>query len=144
MRGLSFRAWRDGRYVALAEILVLLRPRVLNFSWALRLVEVAPHPMARALESVSPETSLGTLELIHLVSPDVQVIDGEVVGSVDGASPRIVVRAVDSTSWDIESDDEEIVSEARRAHPDATELDPIVSFRLKVATRLSPRKSRIP
>lgn len=123
MEGITFRAWNDGRYIPLGEILLVLGSRILRFMWTLRLIEIAPHPRSHALEAVRPESSIGTLELIHLVTPDVQIIEGEVFGSVDGLSPRVVIRAVDSTSWDIETDDEEILSEMRRAYSDAVELD---------------------
>lgn len=123
MGALTFRAWRDGRYVALGEILVVLGPRILDLSWTLRLVDVAPHPRAHHLEAVPPDKSLGTLELIHLVTPDLQIVDGEVTGSADGLSPKVMIRAVDSTSWDIESDDVAVLSAIKYAFPDAAELD---------------------
>ncbi|EPX56033.1 hypothetical protein D187_007375 [Cystobacter fuscus DSM 2262] len=124
MRGVTLKAWRAEHYVGLAELLRLLEPRVADFTWEPRLGEVAPGPGAERLEALGPEQRLTTFEARHLLTLDMQLIDGVLLGYAhsDQTSPTVVLRAVDSTSWDIESDDEEILALVRRAWPDASDI----------------------
>jgi hypothetical protein len=124
MRGVTLKAWQAEHYVGLAELLRLLEPRIEGFTWEPRLGEMAPGPEAERLEALAPEPRLTTLEVRHLFTLDVQLIDGVFLGYAHSAqtSPTIVLRAVDSTSWDIESDDEEVLALVRRAWPDVIDI----------------------
>jgi hypothetical protein len=121
MKMVTFNAWREGRCVTLSELLLLLLPKIQGFTWRLSLAEISPHPMAEELEVVAGQKALGTRELVELVAPGVQIIDGKIEGFVDAraSSPSIVIRAVDSTSWDVESEDDEILSTIGHEYPDA-------------------------
>ncbi|MEZ4312249.1 MAG: hypothetical protein R3F14_29825 [Polyangiaceae bacterium] len=81
-------------------------------------------PRAEELESTHADKRLSTLELLHLVTPDVQIIDGEIVGysATDEEVPVILFRAVDSTSWDVESDDSDVLALIRTTYPDARDI----------------------
>jgi len=124
MKGLTFKAWREDHYVSLSELLLVLGRDILEFNWRLQLDELAPHPMAKVLEEVAPEKLFETLDLLRLVTPDVQIVDGAVRGYIGASdpSPVVVIRAVDSTSWDVESENSEIIAAIKRAYPDAAEL----------------------
>ncbi|NOK39371.1 hypothetical protein HMI49_39995 [Corallococcus exercitus] len=119
MTKISFQAWRSGHYVGLAELLGVLGPHALDLQWKLHLEEVAPHPKARALEAVAEP--LGTPALLQLLTPDVQIIDGELRASRAGAHV-LVLRAVDGTSWDAESSDPELLGALRQRFPEAVDL----------------------
>ena len=119
MKGVSFQAWRAGRYVGLAELLGVLGPRALDLLWELHLDEVAPHPKARELEAVAEP--LGTPALIGLVSPDVQIIDGALRGFRASATV-LRIRAVDGTSWDVEASDPEVLATLKHHFPEAVDL----------------------
>ena len=122
MKGLTISAWRDGQYVSLAELLLVLGRLVLKLEWRVRLVEVAPGPWAAQLEDLSPEDTLNTFQLLHRATPDVQIIDGEIVGfeAQNALIPVLLFRAVDSTSWDIEVEKEEVIAMLRVAYPEAS------------------------
>jgi hypothetical protein len=102
---LTFRAWQEQHYISAAELLLTIGRPLCNLRWRVRIEEVAPAPGAVELEDVGPNKELTTFELLHLVTPDIQIIDGELEGR-DQNSDSVVVclRAVDSTSWDVESD----------------------------------------
>lgn len=124
MRGLTFPAWIGEHYVSLAELLLTLGRSILSCSWEARVDEIAPHPRANRIEAIVPSQRIGTMELLHLVTPDVQVIDGELRCLRDAGDhePWISIRAVDSTSWDVESSNEEILEIIRNAFPAAEQI----------------------
>lgn len=106
MKGVTFHAWREGHEVSLHELM-----RVLERFEA-------------RLETIAPEERLTTPELLRLVTPDVQLIDGTLLGygGPGQEPPSHVLRAVDGTSWDVESMDEDVLARVRRAWPDAHDL----------------------
>lgn len=95
--------------------------------WECRDLEIGPGPEMAALEKAAESgTRLSTLELLHLSTPDVQVIEGEVIGyrqEEKETTTAVVFRAVDSTSWDIEVSDESDFRRIKSAFPEAVELD---------------------
>ncbi|APU16951.1 MULTISPECIES: hypothetical protein [Actinoalloteichus] len=115
---ITFAAWRDGRYVPLAELLVCLGDRGLALTWQLWIEEATAHPRLADLFAASGGPAIGTLELLALTAPDLQVIDGRFLGCLDGV-PTIELTAFDSTSWDVECTDERLLSRLRRRYPDA-------------------------
>jgi hypothetical protein len=124
MRGVTFNAWREGQPVSLHDLMRVLEPFVRGLTWKLRLDEVAPGPWVERLEAIGPEERLTTSEVLRLVTPDVQLIDGALFGygGPGQEPPSLVLRAVDSTSWDVESASEEVLALVRRAWPDALDI----------------------
>lgn len=122
---LTFRSWKGTRYVSLAEILLIIgRFAVdLELRWYTRLIEVAPGPGAETLEALDASRGMNIFELLHLVTPDIQIIDGEVIARREdrGSGPSLVIRAVDSTFWDIETDVTCVIETLREAYPEAKE-----------------------
>ncbi|MDB6095145.1 MAG: hypothetical protein JWM32_2707 [Verrucomicrobia bacterium] len=110
---ISFKAWRGDRYLGLAEILIVIGCSILDLKWTLNLVEVAIGADAEALNSLNGRRGVGTLELLHLATPDVQIVDGTAEGYNPNNSLRIKVTAIDSSCWDVESEDAEIVGALR-------------------------------
>ncbi|QRP45154.1 hypothetical protein [Amycolatopsis sp. FDAARGOS 1241] len=121
MRALTFAAWRDGRYVPLAELLVCLGGLGLDLRWQVQIDEAGPHPRYAELLETTPQARVGTLELLALAAPDLQVIDGTFTGWV-GGEPVVILEAFDSTSWDVYSADERVLVEFRRRYPDARDM----------------------
>jgi hypothetical protein len=118
----SVPAWIDGGPVHLAELVLALGWSARYLVW--RCANVEGDDDAVALEQACElGRELTTFELLHLTTPDVQVVDGEVTGSRDGA-PVVVLRAVDSTTWDVQTVDDADYRSVRRAFPSATDLDP--------------------
>lgn len=121
----SFEAWRDEHYIGLAELIVALGATALPLEWKLDLEEIAPHPQEGELRAL--EGSLvGTLRLLRACAPDVQIIDGSASAySQDSGQPLVVLRAVDSTWWDVICLDEYSIKpliESYQQSPDAVEV----------------------
>jgi len=110
MNRLTFRAWQGDRYIGVRDILTALEDAVASLQWRVRIDEMASGPGPNRLQDVSPDAWLDTSGLLDATANDVQVIDGQLSGyqSRESASPHIIVRAVDSTWWDIESDDDDV------------------------------------
>lgn len=123
MKGLSFPAWRQHRYLSLAELVEVLRSTLPQLAWRLRIDEAAPGPGATELDELEPTRTFTTSELLLLASRTPQIIDGAVHGFLGGSSePWIVIQAVDSTSWDVLSASSEVLQAVRGAYPDALEI----------------------
>ncbi|WP_044529114.1 hypothetical protein [Herbaspirillum sp. B65] len=73
------------------------------------------------LLGLDPGQPLSYSTLLRMVTPQLQVIDGEAV-AVDPVSSekRLLIRAVDSTSWDIETEMQSVVDKVRECYPWAT------------------------
>jgi hypothetical protein len=116
MSGVTWRAWEGDRYVTLGDILTALGDLARDLRWKVRVDDVAPGPGAARLEAVDPDTWLDTPDLIGVAGgEDVQVIDGEVAGYRAEAlrAPYLVIRAVDSSWWDVESADDAVADALR-------------------------------
>src|SRR5262249_51108103 len=95
----------------LVDILRLLGPGGLQSNWTIRRGVEATGDAADRLEKLSDENSRVTgIDLMEMASHIIQVIDGTFEGyRKDAVTPWIIIRAVDSTSYDILSDDEEVL-----------------------------------
>jgi hypothetical protein len=104
---ITFDAWRDERsYIGLAELLVRLGGFGLDLEWTGAEIEPAPEPGAEALEALEDGPRLSTLELLALVAPNKQVIDGVFEAYRPGTEDKVLrIRAVDSSNWDVETGD---------------------------------------
>lgn len=122
---LSMPAWKDDRYISLAEILLNIGRSLINMQWYVHIDEAAPEPGAEQLEALSSKTPISIFELLHLVTPSIQIIDGEITAKDETKTetPYLLLRAVDSTSWDIETNLDYIVLELKALYPELTDID---------------------
>jgi hypothetical protein len=113
------------QYRGVTQLLSALGPIAKELTWRLDLTEVAPGPTAAALESLRQDQWLTTQELDRLAGGDAQIIDGAIFGHRMANDDRVVVviTAVDSTSWDVESTDEQVIQLIRAEYPDAITFD---------------------
>ena len=103
---ISIPCWTSGRYISLAEILLILGELVVGASWTMRVLEVAPGDGDVELSTWDPAREVTTFELLHLFTPDVQLIDGAIASTLQvGSRPWLCIRAIDSTSWELETQD---------------------------------------
>lgn len=117
---ITFPAWQGKRYIGLAEILVRFGNLALELEWSCTIDETAPEPRGPELESLTPDIRLPTLDLLALVAPDVQVIDGQFNGYRYGTNdPTVRIRAVDSTAWDIETRNLDVLQQLVAAYQGA-------------------------
>lgn len=128
MTYLSLPAWLQERPLYLAELLLALGWSVADTTWTCHEIELAPGAEPSTLESISDTgQTISTLELLSASTPDVQVIDGEIFGNRKNGNETvsaITLRAVDSTSWDLELSAQWDVDTIKSAFPQATEIDP--------------------
>jgi hypothetical protein len=123
VQAITFQAWRGGVYHGLADVLEALGPYVDGYTWRWK-VDEAIGPSTPILEATDVRT-MTTRELAALTGPDTQVVDGEFAGFLDRAAetPTVIIRAFDSTSWDVYSDDDQLLEELRRRYADSRPLE---------------------
>ncbi|MEV0730627.1 hypothetical protein [Polymorphospora sp. NPDC050346] len=123
MNHIYVRAWRSDHYIGLAELLTTLGRITAEASWELQLDEVAPGPAGSEIEALTQRERVHTRELILAAFPDGQIIDGELRGYTDDTAtePYIIVRAVDSTDWDIECEDPKVYEALKIALPESSD-----------------------
>jgi hypothetical protein len=140
MQSVTFAAWRDDgsgrRYVTLAELLVRLGSRGLDLRWRARIEDASSHPLLARIEQACAGAPIGTLDLLALVAPDLQTVDGDFAGYA-GDELVVVLREIDSTSWDFCTTDAAAMREIRRCYPDAvpTSEDPLQEIPWTTAPR---------
>ncbi|MEU7988290.1 hypothetical protein AB0B56_25805 [Streptosporangium canum] len=122
IRILTFKAWREKRYVGLAEVLASLGPMLEGYRWQL-IIDWLLSPQAEAITEATADSLVTTGRLIELFSVECQLIDGELVGYGDSPSvPEVRIRAFDSGYWDVQTDSLELVEKIVMLYPDAHEL----------------------
>jgi hypothetical protein len=120
--GITFPAWRDDRYVELAEVVELLRPRVAMLTWRLAIEEAVSTSEPGAAERLVDDVEMTLAELLEMTA-EVQIIDGRIVGrKVGSRGDAVVIEAVDSTWWDVYAADACVLRVLRAAFPDAEEI----------------------
>jgi hypothetical protein len=94
--------------------------------WRVSDVEASGGESALALESAADSgRNLTWTELRDLARGVVQVIDGVFIGRLPGkVEPWLIIRAVDSSAYDIESNDEDVLRRVRSAFKDVKEVQP--------------------
>ena len=124
MSRLSFRAWRGKHYIGLTELLSALGRRTADMVWELRLDDVAPGPEGERLRAAADGPRISTRDLMLTAFPDGQIIDGELhaFASPGDAEPLLVLYAVDSTEWDLETADPRVLAATREAFPGAADV----------------------
>ena len=104
MMAVTFSAWRDDDYIELLEILLVLGSDILDLVWEAHIEEMAPQSGTELFEQSVTGRRLDTLDLVRAAAAGNQVIDGVFKAYGPRAESVVVtVRAVDSTSWDVES-----------------------------------------
>ncbi|MEV0611179.1 hypothetical protein AB0I61_33020 [Polymorphospora rubra] len=123
MKRIRLHAWRGSHYIGATELLTMLGRITAELSWELQIDEVAPGPTGARIEALARQPRVRTRALIVAAFPDGQIIDGELRGYVDGDAdePYIVLRAVDSTDWDIECVDPQVYGALKIALPDSVD-----------------------
>ncbi|MEJ2415814.1 MAG: hypothetical protein P8Y45_02545 [Exilibacterium sp.] len=121
---LTIPAWKNNHYISLAELLLLIGRFFVNLKWFVRIAEVAPEPGSELIEAIDPMKPIDIFTLLHLVTPNIQIIDGTIVATEsEAATPILILRAVDSTSWDIETENNGVETIVREAFPGAQDFD---------------------
>ncbi|MFF7453151.1 hypothetical protein [Kitasatospora sp. NPDC008115] len=75
------------------------------------------------MEATSAGSGIPTLELLALAGPHRRAVEAEFEGYA-GGELVVTLREFDSTSWDVRTADEWVLSEIRRHYPDAGPTPP--------------------
>lgn len=125
-RGVTFRAWRDGEFIPLIEVLLVLGRWILRAEWRLRDAEFAKGWRGSDDLNLMSSHALPTptATLVDLVSDGVQMIAGDIeaFGETGSSLPYLVVRSVRGDEWDVMCDDERVLDAVRDA------FDAVVDF----------------
>ena len=110
--------------IDLIDILCLLGSLVKNSEWELSGVECAGGNAADDLHRLSDSSArVPGRSLLRLAADVTQIIDGLFKGYRNGENhPWIVVRAVDSSAYDVESEDKEVLARVRKYFRNVTDL----------------------
>jgi hypothetical protein len=126
MEGITFFVWRGSSGVSLLQLLELVgSARVLESQWRLRYGDSAGEPQAaQALNDLSDSGVRFPGSTLHrLAAQGVQLIDGELSAYEDDQGDAwLILRAVDSTHWDVESQDVGLLARLKAAIPEAEPL----------------------
>ena len=116
MRGVTIRDRGVDNTLSLdlIDILNILGPRADNTFWLVEGAE-STGPLSGVLHRLSDlGTKVTTARLREIASDVIQVIDGVFTGySVEKSEPWIIIRAVDSSAYDVETDDNDILSKVQ-------------------------------
>jgi len=86
-------------------------------------VEVAPGATAERLHALSDRHATLPGDDLLALAVGIQVIDGNFEARQPNATELwVVLRAVDGSSWDVVSDDLQVLDDYRRGFPDAAPL----------------------
>jgi hypothetical protein len=108
----------------LRDILDVVRGRQPDLVWSVSGVEAlgATQPLDEAAAKGAP---IGTEELRRMAERITQTIEGRFVGTrrAQTAAPVVVIRAVDSSCFDVETDDTAILNDLRSRFRRITEYE---------------------
>lgn len=119
---MTFRAWRDGEFIPLLELLLAIGPWILNAEWRFRDCEFSPG--WRDSDELNVMSNQGnrvsTRTLVDLVSDGIQMIDGEMTAYMDRqATPFLSIRSVRGDEWIVDSSVPDVTVALSRIYPEA-------------------------
>jgi hypothetical protein len=115
---------RRGAEINLIDVLGIFRDRVASSSWAIAGVEALGADSATQLNAYSDEeATIDGEELLRLASEVTQVIDGNFTGfQIAQDDPWIIIYAVDSSSYDVLTDEQAVLEAIRSRFNDVTDI----------------------
>lgn len=109
--------------VNLADILQLLGPQLAVTEWKISDLECFGTQSDRLYQLADTQTRVSGETLLQIATNITQVIDGTFAGYLKNESePSIVLRVIDSTACDVESNDEAILTKLRQRFQNVEDL----------------------
>jgi hypothetical protein len=103
--------------VSLADVLDTLGTDAEGLRWRISGVECLGDGADELHRLSDAQAIVDTSALRALAESVYQIIDGIFAGCIDGdAAPKIVVRAVDSSAYDVEAEDERVLAKVRQRY----------------------------
>jgi hypothetical protein len=127
MRGVTITdSTKDGRFLAvdLIDILRLLGPSAENAEWRMGALEAAGGAAADELHQLADTgVRVPGRTLLQLATEGTQVIDGVFTGYRTGDNdPWVIIRAIDSSAFDVQTEDTEVLARMRERFRNVAEL----------------------
>jgi hypothetical protein len=143
MHGITISDSTDGQRlltVDLIDILRLLGPSATDSEWRISGVECAGGPAGEDLHGLADQPARVPGEkLLSLATGVTQVIDGVFAGYRDGEEqPWIIIRAVDSSAFDVQSEDAEALARMKRHFRNVTEFGGVAPPPLPPPSKANP------
>ena len=109
--------------VDLIDILALLGPQAEESDWEIADLECVGAAAEQLYQFAEENTRVRGCTLLQLAADVTQVIDGVFSGYRSGESrPWVRVRAVDSSAYDVESDEEAVLTRMKQRFQEVAEL----------------------
>ena len=126
MRGITITDHNDGNVltVDLVDILHVLGSCIEDTEWEIAAVEAVGTTAADKLQRLGDSKArVPGRTLLELAATVTQVIDGQFVGYRPGQDPPwIILRAIDSSAYDVQSEDEDVISRMREHFKSVADL----------------------
>lgn len=126
MRGVTITdSSKDGRFLAvdLADILRLLGSRAEDAEWELSEVECVGVAADTVYQLAESKARVPGRTLLRLASDVTQVIEGVFAGYLTSqAQPWIIIRAVDSSAYDVQTEDQDILRRIKQQYKRVRDL----------------------
>ena len=111
--GIIFPMWVGRHLVTLHDILIRLNPLLSTAEWRCRVQEVAGEDPERWYALDETDSMASSESLLNLANDGTQIIDGDFLAVRPSGEPMLLLRAVDSTHWDLFTTEQEILDEIR-------------------------------
>lgn len=114
--GVTLPAWREGEFVPLIELMLVVGRWILGASWHLRNAEFATGWRGSSELNVmsSQVNPTPTVALVDLVSDGVQMIGGELLAFRPGeAEAFLAIRSIRGDEWDVRCADRALLYAVR-------------------------------
>jgi hypothetical protein len=100
--------------VSLSKLLALLNRRGRSSKWLIRSADASGASAGQLHRAADDKTMLSGSALANIAGHLDQLLEGELFAfGPDDARPWLVIRSVDSSSWDVATDDEAILRQIR-------------------------------
>lgn len=117
--------------VNLAEILQLLGPQLALTKWEISDIECLGTDSERLHQLADTQTRVSGETLLQIATNIIQVIDGTFAGYLKNESkPSIILRAIDSSAYDVESSDDAILTRLRQRFQNVEDLPEVSQTKL--------------
>jgi hypothetical protein len=109
--------------VDLVDLLRALAPIPEDVEWCVANLELASSTTDELYDIERRNATLTISQLDRLAHECGQIINGEITACSSGTkTPVLVLRAVDSSAWDVSADDQEMLARVRRAFSQVREV----------------------
>lgn len=109
--------------VNLTDILQLLGPQLATTEWEISDIECFGNNRERLYQIANTQTRVSGEILLQIATNITQITEGTFTCYPDkGSQPSIIVRAVDSSAYDVESSDEAILTKLRQRYQNVEDL----------------------